>query len=209
MKIKNKESGFGTLEVVLILVIVVLIGAVGWVVYKNHNKQANLNNSANNQPNGGKGGGTGSDKGPQTGPAKTEVFLIPEWKLSAEIPTPPEDAALIQYKLTTVNSEAVANFTTQELIDSDKTNCTADNAPAGTITKALPTDPAYAPDGTPSGQTVAQEIQSTGGTYMKVGSYIYWYSHPQGVCSTAANGPQLQNDAIKQVQAIVTKLQSE
>jgi hypothetical protein len=201
-KIKN-ESGFTGLEVLFVILIVLIIGVAGWLVYKDHHKT--INSSSTSQDNGGKGG----TAHPDTGPAKTEVFIIPEWKLSAEIPTPPTNAALIQYKITTVNSEAVANFTTQELIDSDKTNCTADNAPAGTITKALPTDPAYAPDGTPTGKTVTQEIQSTGGTYTKVGSYIYWYSHPQGVCSTAANGPQLQNDAIKQVQVIVSKLQAE
>ena len=214
MKIKNNEPGFGTIEIILILVIIVLIGAVGWLVYKGHNKQANLNNTAqanSNKANGGKGGGAGGDQGPQTGPAKTEVFLITEWKLSATIPAPPEDAALIQYKLSTVNGQAAAYFTTQELIDSDKSDCTADHAPGGIVLKAMPTDHYYSPaDGTDTGQTVAQALQSGAASpYKQVGSYDYWYSHPQGICSTASNGAQLQNDAIKQVQAIVSKLQPE
>lgn len=33
MKLRNKESGFGTVEVVLILVIVLIIGVVGWLVH--------------------------------------------------------------------------------------------------------------------------------------------------------------------------------
>ena len=37
-KIRNNQQGFSVVEVVLILVIVVLIGVVGWMVYKNHHK---------------------------------------------------------------------------------------------------------------------------------------------------------------------------
>jgi len=37
-KLKSDEQGFSAVEVILVLVIVVLIGAVGFLVYKNHNK---------------------------------------------------------------------------------------------------------------------------------------------------------------------------
>jgi len=37
-KIKQNELGFGAVEVILVIVIVVLIGAVGWMVFKNHIK---------------------------------------------------------------------------------------------------------------------------------------------------------------------------
>jgi|SRR5665213_100665 len=208
-KISKNEKGFSALEAILIIVVVVLIGAVGYLVYKNHHKTATVSTTAtksSGQNNGGKGGLAG----PDTGPAKTEVFIMPEWKVSASIPTPPEDAALIQYKITTANGQATAKFTTQELTDSDNNNCTADNAPAGIVVKALPTDAYYATDGTNSGQTVEQALQSgIASPYKKVGGYYYWYNHPQGLCSTASNGAQLQNDAIKQVQAIVSNLTQE
>ena len=35
-KLKNNEKGFGTVEAILLVVIVILIGAVGYLVYKNH-----------------------------------------------------------------------------------------------------------------------------------------------------------------------------
>lgn len=38
MKISKDEKGFSAVEVVLVLVIVVLIGVVGWLVYKDHHK---------------------------------------------------------------------------------------------------------------------------------------------------------------------------
>ena len=37
-KLRNNQSGFGAVEGILVLVIVVLIGVVGFMVYKNHNK---------------------------------------------------------------------------------------------------------------------------------------------------------------------------
>jgi hypothetical protein len=40
-KIRRNEAGFSPTEVILVLVIVALIGVVGWFVYKNHNKIAN------------------------------------------------------------------------------------------------------------------------------------------------------------------------
>lgn len=39
-QITKNQSGFGAVEVVLIVVIVALIGSVGWLVYKNHHKNA-------------------------------------------------------------------------------------------------------------------------------------------------------------------------
>ena len=37
-KLQNNEKGFGAVEGILVLVIVVIIGAVGWFVWHNHNK---------------------------------------------------------------------------------------------------------------------------------------------------------------------------
>jgi hypothetical protein len=37
-KLKSNHNGFSVIEVVIVLVIVVLIGTVGWLVYKNHHK---------------------------------------------------------------------------------------------------------------------------------------------------------------------------
>lgn len=39
-KLQKNQDGFGAVEAVLVLVIVILIGVVGWMVYKNHHKTA-------------------------------------------------------------------------------------------------------------------------------------------------------------------------
>lgn len=37
-KIKNNQTGFGTLEIALVVIVLALLGAGGWVVYKHHQK---------------------------------------------------------------------------------------------------------------------------------------------------------------------------
>ncbi len=44
-KLKNNQDGFGTLELILILVIVVLIGVVGWFVYDRNQNKSSQNTS--------------------------------------------------------------------------------------------------------------------------------------------------------------------
>ncbi len=40
LKLKNNDDGFSAVELVMVIVIVGLIGVVGWMVYKNHHKAA-------------------------------------------------------------------------------------------------------------------------------------------------------------------------
>lgn len=47
-KIRRNEAGFSPVEVVLVLVVVALVGVVGWLVYKNHSKTANSNTPISN-----------------------------------------------------------------------------------------------------------------------------------------------------------------
>ncbi|MHB1865236.1 MAG: hypothetical protein ACYCPS_03700 [Candidatus Saccharimonadales bacterium] len=50
--LKNNEQGFSAVEIVLVVVIVALIGVVGWLVYKNHHKTItpNVATISNNKP---------------------------------------------------------------------------------------------------------------------------------------------------------------
>jgi len=210
---KSNHKGFAAIEAVLILVAVAIIGGTGYYVYHANKKATSTYNSAsktasagtNSQPNGGKGGG-----GPNTGPAKTEIFLIPEWKLSAEIPAPPEQAGLIQYKITQQNGQETAQFSTQELKDADPA-CAVDQTPAaGFILRAKATDHLYLDDGTDSGQTIQKSIASgVIKSYKKVSNYYYIYQHPQGLCGASPTIPQLQQAAVKSVQSIAAKLTAE
>lgn len=46
-KTLKDESGFGVVEVILILIIIVLLGVVGWIVYRNQNKKTDGRNNTN------------------------------------------------------------------------------------------------------------------------------------------------------------------
>jgi len=210
---KINQKGFAALEALLIVVIVAIIAGTGYYIYHaNKNTSSTYNaasKSAASNPTSQANGGKGGKSGPDTGPAKTEAFLIYQWKIDAVIPTPPEQAALIQYKITSNGQQTYANFTTQELIDLDK-QCTADNAPAGTVFQAKGTDPFYNSDGTTSGQTVQQAIASGQYTpYKQVGNYYYWYQPSPTPCDTTTQGQQLQQLAMQEVKQIVTNLKSQ
>lgn len=43
---KTNQKGFGTTEAILAVIIIILIGVVGFMVYKNHNKSDSLNSSS-------------------------------------------------------------------------------------------------------------------------------------------------------------------
>lgn len=45
-KIPKNQKGFGAVEAILILVIIILIGVIGWLVYKNHHKSTTTKNTA-------------------------------------------------------------------------------------------------------------------------------------------------------------------
>jgi|SRR3989344_6256642 len=45
--LKNNESGFSAVEVILVIIIVALLGIVGWFVYKNQNKTTTPSTTAN------------------------------------------------------------------------------------------------------------------------------------------------------------------
>ena len=46
-KLRNNEKGFGVIEGLLIVAVVILLGVVGYIVYKNHNKTTNSATTAN------------------------------------------------------------------------------------------------------------------------------------------------------------------
>lgn len=214
MKIKKlNQQGFAVVEAILIVVILAIAGGTGYFVYHSNKKATSTYNAASKSASStvakGTKGGKGGKGGPDTGPAKTEIFIIHEWGVSAAIPTPPKDAALIQYQFMADSKPQSALFTTQELIDADPA-CSADHAPGGLIARGGGGDPFLLSDGTSSGKTVKEEL-ATGGfkPYKQVGGYYYWYVHAQSGCGDIAKTGQLQTAASNEVKQIVTHLQQD
>jgi hypothetical protein len=215
---KLNQKGFSAVEAILILVIVALVGGTGYFVYHS-NRSANAtlnsaikdNSSASNASIGGKGGAQAAGAAGDTHQAKTEVYLIPEWKLAADVPAPQgcqsASSCLYDYTIATDSQPVAAKFTSQDLISLDKDNCSADNAPGGMIARALGTDPFYLSDGTQSDKTVAQTlVQGSNKPYKKIGDYYYWYVHAQAACSDSGKAQSLQNAAAAFVQSVIVNL---
>lgn len=202
LKLRNSEKAFTTLGVLLVLAIVAIIGSTGYFVYHANKKTTNTYGVSTHpaaQTNGGKGG----QGGPDTGPAKTEVFLIPEWHVKAQLTPVPKE--LIQYKINEANGEQQALFTSQAILDADKT-CTAESGVGGMIVQASPTQHFFFDVDT--GKTVQQAVDDgdiTGAR--KAGQYYYWYQHPQSACGTIQQS--LQDQLIVDVQSIVSNLTTE
>ncbi len=205
-KILN-QNGFTALETILLIVIAAIIGGTGYYVY-HANKKSDDTLKTSSGGTDGRGGGETGDSHAQTGTAKTESYIIPEWHVTSDFPAPPESAALIQYQITN-GTPVSAAFTTQELIDADPA-CSASAAPAGIISRAAPTDPFYLEDGTPSGQTVQQQLTGKDNSFKpfkKAGDYYYWYTQPQAPCGDVSKTKNLQTVAEAQVKQIVAHLE--
>jgi hypothetical protein len=214
---KLTQTGFAHIEAILILVIVVILGGTGFYVYHaNKSSSNNLNSAskldtANSSSSGGKGGPQAPEPGGSTNQAKTEVYLIPEWKLQADVPAPQDcpssSSCLYDYTISTDSQPIAAKFTSQDLINLNKDNCSADEAPGGLIDRALGTDPYYLDDGSTSGITVAQTLaKGNNEPYKKVGDYYYWYVHAQTACTDSSKALALQNATAAFVKSVIVNL---
>jgi len=92
-KIRKNEAGFSPVEVVMVLVIVALIGMVGWLVYKNHNKTTN--NSATTANTSTTKSTTSTPSTSQQPAATAPSLLIKEWGIKVEF----ADANSVIYKI--------------------------------------------------------------------------------------------------------------
>lgn len=49
-KLQDNETGFSVVEIVLVVVVIALIGTVGWLIYKNHHKTTVSSSTSNSAP---------------------------------------------------------------------------------------------------------------------------------------------------------------
>jgi hypothetical protein len=190
-KLHSNEKGFGAVEGLLIVAVVVLLGVVGYMVYHNHNKTATTTPTATNNTTSTTPTKTTTPTTTPTQPA-TSYFTIKEWGVRA--PYTGQDT--FTYRL----SNGLATVISKQLAAKDA-GCTTYGA--GQIRRLSPTDGTYS-DGT--GPTVEQTAQSNPGIYAHVGSYYYQFVHDQGECGNTSVADQNQaNDAVK---ALVASFQA-
>ncbi len=171
-KYSKNENGFSAVETILIVVIVILIGVVGWLAYKDHSKTTTnyvATTSSNNSIT--------TKKSPSM-PASTsniKYLTISQWGVRA----PYTSTDTLSYIMSNANLAIIVSKNM-----SDNYGCTGTNnlpSGAGGISRNVADNTAQVMTTTP--ETYAQLAQQDPTDYKQVGSYVYGFTRDQAACS--------------------------
>ena len=167
-KLKKNESGFSVVEVVLVLVVIALIGTVGWLVYRNTTTAYTKSITK---------------KIPTTSPTKTsniKYLTITQWGIKA----PYTSSDTLSYVINS-NNPTLATIISKYM--KDTYGCTGTNnlpSGAGSISEYNANDTAQVMSTTP--ETYAQLALQEPADYKQIGTYVYGFNHDQAACSNQA-----------------------
>lgn len=183
----KKQSGFAVLESLLILIIITVIGGVGW--YAVHTKHQTDKILAQSEKT--------SQSTPVNSKNSAQKYLnIKEW--SVRVPYSGSDTYTYRYDSAHPDSLEIQSG---EL--ADKYNCSEEGA--GIMGRFLPTDQiGLGVDGDPTAQQYAKDNP---GTYFKVGDYYYSWTHDQAPCSETVT-PAAQNEVSSAFQSAVKNIEA-
>jgi type II secretory pathway pseudopilin PulG len=176
---ENNQSGFGIVELLVVVVAVVVLCGAGWFVYQHNRTKATSADASDTQPTQttSKQSSTTSKSPAQV--SATTVVQIPELGIQITVPNSIQD---LTYKVGTATlhdgrSETYAEFSTASLAAADA-NCGTNFGPLGSLAKISGQYPTTFDDSDPPieyGQFVKQ-----------FSTYFISASYPQAACSTAA-----------------------
>jgi hypothetical protein len=191
MKKINNQSGFGAIEFLLTLIVVILLVFVGWYIYHTDHKSTNSNSY--------------STQSTSSTTAKTvSYFTITQWGVRAQY----SGDLTLEYSTPTGSSPAFVYLSSTQLDKSDNsTSATCSNQQyGGVIQRYSPTDEYTNSDGYPTGNTVAETFKAGTPGFSVVGNYYYIYSPPQGSCSDLATSQTLQTQTVNVFKSLVQSL---
>jgi hypothetical protein len=181
-KLKDNQKGFSAIEFIMVFVIIVLIGAVGYFVYKNHHEPVKVVTVTKTV----------------AAPAKTtnsaNYLVIKEWGVKIILTSPISNAT---YQLVTNNQYLKPSaFLSTSTLDASA-DCTSYYTQGATANDPKPTfqfierfslsDTTSLSEGGPM-ITALQAAQQSPSTYIRVGSYVYTFGHGSGEpCSEQAS----------------------
>lgn len=194
-KLQKNESGFSAVEVVLVLVIVALIGTVGWLVYKNHHKTttAAITTTSATKPTTSTTTKT-TTKTTTTTPSTTTVVKIPELSIEITVPNSIDD---LTYHYTSSTSGSGAKELTADLSTSSLaaqvSSCTANSSTDSANFDALGV----------LGNYQGQFSSAPDFTLVKqYSTYYIAYNEPQDTCLPSGASTTLVNLLSSQQQAL-------
>ena len=176
--IKKDQNGFGTLELILVLIIVLLIGVVGYMVYKNHNTPAKVVTVTKTVKVPAKSSST----------SNASIYKVPNLGIQI-INIPTSLKGLTSAEISADPSNVSEFFSTVGLAGLDSA-CSASSGAVGALTKN-------------SGTYNPNDIAPT--TFVKqfTGFWIS-YNHPQAACSSVDSTNTLETSLASEFQTLVT-----
>jgi len=191
---KPDQTGFATIEAVLIIVVVAILGYTGWFVWHaKQNTDKTLSNTANSQPALQKA----AKKGESEAVKSSQKYLeIKEWKV--KFPYEGEDTLSYKFRDSEQKYAAVISKT---LVDKYHS---CDDIGVGVIARNLPSDAYY--EG-----TIEDAVQKNPSLFTKLGDYYFSFSHNQASCITnpSAQSAIDESTADAFIKAIVPKVVAE
>ncbi len=202
----RNDGGFTVVESLVIIFIVIVIAFAGWFVYHREHKPkiVHITTSSNSTTNSSTSNSTSTAK--TSGTSTTKYFQISQWGVEA----PESSSVSLEYTLTSNATPAYASFSSTQL-DASDTACQSTGNGGGVIERYASTDMVQNDDGTSSGQTPSQYFSAnsiSSADYAHVGSYYYWYIHPQGECGSSQASQDAQTNTISAVEAFILTLQA-
>lgn len=165
-KLSKNEKGFSPVEIILVIVIIALLGVVGYFVYKNRQpaKVVTVTKTVV-APTKATSSSTSST---HSTPAQ-KYLTITEWGVRA----PYSGSDTLSYKFESGSQNSI-----QVISNNLATNYGCKDYGAGGISRALPTDPAD-----PGSQTIADVAKTNTKDYKYINGYYYLFYHDQAACS--------------------------
>lgn len=191
-KINKNESGFSAVELILVTAIVVLIGVVGWIVYKNYHKTTAATSTTKSATS----TSPSITTTPTTNSATPDLIKIPQLGIEISVPASLEDLTYATGAENSFGSGTTGTgawLSTKALAAADA-NCTASTGananggytggPLGVIAKINGTYPTNPTDS--SGDLVLQES-----------GYYIAYQPSQSACSTSQSVETIQTNDVE------------
>lgn len=185
---KKPQKGFSAVEGLLIVIAITLVAFVGYYVWHTQNQTnktlditAKTSDSTVNA----------AKSKPATDPNKG-YFVIKEWGVRAKY----SGNLALTYSYDSKNQQA--NFNSEQLKASDPAACTDGIDGGGYIVRYAPSDHFYTSDeGSDMGTAASYFKDMTKDNYKYLGSYYYFYVHPQAPCSENVDLGTQTDNAVK------------
>jgi hypothetical protein len=190
----QSQKGFAAIQALLVLVIVIMVGGVGYYVWQSQKQvDKTYSQTANSS--------VAPSKKNQLNPtpvanANLKYFVIKEWGVRA----PYDNSDTLTYRVAPGNGNSI------EVISknlADKYGCT--DYGAGIVARLAPTDKVG-----PTDTTVEQAAQAQADQYKKVGNYYFTFEHDQAACGNInadTTASDVQNTANNYTKSLVSKLE--